>query len=216
MPDRPASGSVRAGGELDHRSWYEPLDILDAIDVKPGSTCVDLGCQTGAFTIPLAGRVGKDGRVYAVDSSVANLDLLKARKPGANMTTLRAELSDTRLPAAFADLVLAAFSLTTAGNPGAVLSEAARLLKPGGRLAVVEWRPVAPPPGPPLDRRIRNDRLQRLMETYGFSAVKRVREGAVYYTLSAEKGSAPAVKPKTTGMAKPASSKPAMNKPPRW
>ena len=189
MPMRPAGG-----GPGDRRSWYDAEDILEAISVKPGTVCADLGCGSGEFTFLMAHRVGKDGKVYAVDSSVAALDQLKIKKPGVNIVTLRADLSDTHLAAASCDLVLAAFTLSGASDAGGVLAEAARLLKPDGRLAVVEWRPVPPPPGPPIERRIRSDRMQRLVENHGFVAPQRLREGAVFYTLLSQKAK-PVVKP---------------------
>ncbi len=198
MPDTGMPGGTDRGGSGrdDHRAWYDPEDILDAIGVKPGSVCADLGCGVGTFTMPLARRAGKDGRVYAVDASVAALDMLKVKKPGVTITTLRAELSETRLPTGSCDLVLLPFSLSYASGAGAILSEAARLLKDGGRVAVVEWRPVPPPPGPPMSSRTRSDRMQRLLESHGFVNVKRVREGAVYYTLVAEKGK-PSTRPQS-------------------
>jgi ubiquinone/menaquinone biosynthesis C-methylase UbiE len=178
-------------GEPARRTWFDPEDILNAVGVTPGLICVDLGCQTGLFTFPLARKVGGGGKVYAVDDSVSDLDILKARKPGQNIVTLRADLHDTKLPTAFCDLVLLAFSLTEVADMGAVVAEAARLLKNGGRVAVVEWQPVPPPPGPPMDRRIRSDRMERLLERYGFGATRRVRQGAVYYTIVATKGAPP-------------------------
>jgi ubiquinone/menaquinone biosynthesis C-methylase UbiE len=187
MADKPMRLAT-PGLDQEHRTWYDPEDILDAINVKAASTCVELGCGEGAFTYPLARRVGKDGRVYAVDTSLAALDQLKIKKPGVNIVTLRADLSETRLPAAVCDLVLATFALSTVPDAGAVLAEAARLLKADGRLAVIDWRPVPPPPGPPIDSRIRTDRMQRLLENHGFIGARRLREGSVYYTLLAQKG----------------------------
>lgn len=184
MPRRPDA----AGHDQDRRTWYDPDELLDAISVKTGATIADLGCGSGTFTFLLAKRVGHDGRVYAIDASVAALDLLKLGKPGTNIVTLRADLAETRLTAASCDLVLLAFSLSGVLDPGAVLAEAARLLKPDGRLAVLEWRPVPPPPGPAIERRVRADRMQRLLETHGFVAIQRLREGAVYYTMVAQKG----------------------------
>lgn len=194
MDDRPRRPDT-AGHDSDRRAWYDPEELLDAITVKSGAVCADLGCGSGTFTFLLAKRVGIDGRVYAIDTSVAALDLLKLRKPGTNIVTLRADLSETRLTAACCDLVLLGFSLSSAPDAGAVLAEAARLLKPDGRLAVIEWRPVPPPPGPAIERRIRGDRMERLLETHGFVAVQRLREGAVYYTLLAQKGKPVAARP---------------------
>lgn len=183
--------------DQDRRTWYDPQDILDAINIKAGSVCADLGCGSGTFTFPLAQRVGMSGKVYAVDASVAALDQLKIKKPGVNIVTLRAELTETRLPSGSCDLVLLAFQLSDSTNPGGLLAEAARLLKDDGRLALVEWRPVAPPPGPPIERRIRSDRAQRMLETHGFCNVQRLREGAVYYTLVARKAKAGPTRPQT-------------------
>jgi len=181
----------------DRRAWYDAQEILDGFAVKAGSVCTDLGCGVGEFTFLLAHTVGPSGRVYAVDSSVAALDMLKIKKPGANIVTLRADLAETRLPAGQCDFVLMPFSLSATADAGSTLAEAARLLKPDGRIGVVEWRPSPPPPGPPMVQRIRSDRLQRLLENHGFTAVQRLREGAVYYSLVARKGkaAAPATRP---------------------
>ena len=193
VPTRPAT----AGAEQDKRAWYDVEELLDVIGIKAGTTCADLGCGSGTFTIPLAKRVGRDGKVYAVDASVTALDQLKIKKPGVNIVTLRAELTETRLPPACCDLALLAFALSTSPDAAGILIEAARLLKPDGRLAVVEWRPVPPPPGPPMARRLRDDRMQYMLETHGFAGTQRLREGAVYYTLISRKGkpAAPAATP---------------------
>jgi ubiquinone/menaquinone biosynthesis C-methylase UbiE len=205
LPVRP----LAPHSDQSRRTWYDPEDILDPIQVKPGLICADLGCGAGEFTYLLARRVGADGRVYAVDPSVAALDQLKIKKPGVNIVTLRADLTETHLALACCDLVLLSFSLSTAPDAGGVLAEAARLLKPDGRLAVVDWRPVPPPPGPPLDRRIRSDRMQRMIESHGFVAVQRLREGAVFYTLVAQKG-----KPGPAQPARPLPARPSV-RPPR-
>lgn len=196
QPRRPAG----AAPDSERRTWYDPEELLDAINIKAGTVCADLGCGAGAFTFLMAKRVGPAGKVYAIDSSVAALDQLKLRRPGVNIVTLRADLSETRLSAATCDLVLVAFALSAGVSPGAVLSEAARLLKPSGRLALIEWRPTPPPPGPPMDRRIRGDRMERMLESHGFAAVQRLREGAVYYTLVAQKSKpGPVAPPRSTG-----------------
>lgn len=187
MADMPRHPDA-TGPDRDRRSWYDPEELLEVVNVKAGAVCADLGCGSGTFTFLLAKRVGNEGRVYAVDTSLAALDLLKVKKPGANIVTLRAELTETRLTAASCDLVLLAFTLSSSVDSGGVLAEAARLLKPDGKLALIEWRPVPPPPGPPIDRRIRSDRMQRLLETHGFVGTQHLREGAVYYTLLAQKG----------------------------
>jgi len=116
--------------------WATALStLLPPLDVA------DFGCGTGVLSVEL-GRWAK--RVVAIDRSASSLEQAKARAEKAgltNLTFLEADLHKLPLPAAKKDLVVISQSLHHVTEPEGVLHEAARLLKPGGRIVVLELMP---------------------------------------------------------------------------
>src|SRR6266511_3732489 len=99
-------------------------------------TVADLGCGTGALAAELAPRVRK---VVAVDRSAEMLRAARKRLAGArNVEIHEARLEALPLPDASCDAALAVLVLSYLEEPAAALREAARVLRPGGRLVVVE------------------------------------------------------------------------------
>lgn len=104
--------------------------------LPPGWAVADLGCGSGALTAALAPHVGK---VVGVDQSAAMLKAARRRLEGVpNVELHRAGLEALPLPAAACDAALAVLVLAYVPEVAPVLAEAARILKPGGRLAVVD------------------------------------------------------------------------------
>ncbi len=164
-------------GRLDdpeRRRWLPPEDVLDLLDIREGMTVADVGAGTGYFALPLAERVGSAGSVLAVDIQPEMLDRLAANlrgRPEAGRVHPSVGAADrTGLPDSCADLVLLANVWHEVDDHGAVLTEAARLLKPGGRLAILDWRTdVEQPPGPPLEHRVSPARTYIALEDAGWT-----------------------------------------------
>lgn len=118
--------------------------IAGAIDPAEGGRWADLGAGAGAFTLALADLLGPAADLIAVDldgGALAWLDAeLRRRFPSARLQTLRQDFRDP-LPigAGALDGVLAANSLHFLADRGSVLAAVRRLLRPGGRLVVVEY-----------------------------------------------------------------------------
>ena len=153
----------------------DPERLFAALHLQPGEAVLDLGCGEGRYTLPLASRVGPGGSVYAVDLWEEGLALLRARADQeglANLRIIRADASrPLPLPGGCIDLALLAtvlHDLAEAGQAKGALAEVARLVKPGGRLAIVEFKKVAGPPGPPLAIRLAPDEVNALLRPYGF------------------------------------------------
>jgi ubiquinone/menaquinone biosynthesis C-methylase UbiE len=135
--------------------------------VQPGMTCVDLGCGTGVFAFPMARLVGDSGKVFAVDSTVQMLDFLRTKAPPPNLVLVQGDVTGTGLPAGIADLCLVAFVLHEINEPARILDESFRLLKPGGKAVIVEWR-MESDKGPPSAIRISPEKADELLKEAGF------------------------------------------------
>jgi ArsR family transcriptional regulator len=118
------------------RLWAAALSSL-----LPPLEVVDFGCGTGVLTVELARWAG---HVTAIDRSGSALGKAKAeaaRQGLSNITFLEADLHALPLPNASVDLVVVSQSLHHVDSIEHVLAEGARLLKPGGRLVVLELLP---------------------------------------------------------------------------
>jgi ubiquinone/menaquinone biosynthesis C-methylase UbiE len=113
-------------------------------------TVVDIGSGPGRFTIPIAKLIAP-GEVYAIDVDEDSLEELQRRAKEEGMTNVNVVRADVTkgipLPEGLADLALLANVLHDFIHEGAsqvVLSNVKRLLKPGGRVAVFEFKLASP------------------------------------------------------------------------
>jgi ubiquinone/menaquinone biosynthesis C-methylase UbiE len=149
-----------------------PELLVEIGGVKVMTDCVDLGCGTGTFTLPMAEIVGRWGKVHAVDDSQEMLDILKSRNPQKNVLVVKADFTQTGLDDGIVEFCLAAFVLHEIKEPEKLLAEAYRLLKPYGRFLVVEWRAEFDNPGPPQKIRLTMEKMEELFAGAGFKDFK--------------------------------------------
>jgi ubiquinone/menaquinone biosynthesis C-methylase UbiE len=117
--------------------------LLKALDLKPGQVVCDMGCGNGFYTLPIAEAVGEKGRVLAVDIQPEMLRMLAARAGEAelkNIELLEGTQVDPKLPAASCDLILLVDVYHEFSHPRQMLAAMRKALKPGGRIALAEFR----------------------------------------------------------------------------
>jgi len=150
-------------------AWQKPHQVIEALALKPDAVVADLGAGTGYFSVRLARMVPK-GRVYAVDvepDMVKYLGERAARENLKNMIAVAAAPGDARLPAQ-ADLVLLVDVYHHIGERERYFRSLAGSLKPGGRLAVIDFRLDAKR-GPPRDARVAPERVKAELKAAGYA-----------------------------------------------
>ena len=130
-----------------HHRWRERA--ADRAELAPGEAALDVCCGTGDLAIELARRVGPDGRVVGCDFSEPMLEA--ARRKGDGIEGLRFEWADALdLPHADGsfDAVTVGFGVRNLADLERGLAEMTRVLRPGGRLVILE---ITQPRRPPLE-----------------------------------------------------------------
>jgi ubiquinone/menaquinone biosynthesis C-methylase UbiE len=155
----------------ERRKWLHAEAILGMAGLAPGMTFADIGCGEGYFAIPAARIVGPAGRVIAADINPESIERLKenaARERLANVEGLVGG-SESLIPCAgCADVAFLGTVLHDFEDPAAALRNIRDALKPGGRLANLDWKKIRTQHGPPLEVRMDEVEASRLISEAGF------------------------------------------------
>jgi ubiquinone/menaquinone biosynthesis C-methylase UbiE len=171
--------------------FVNPGKIIENLDLRPSMAVADFGCGSGHYSIGAARIVGKSGKVYAIDIQQEMLGYVRsqAKLEGiSNIETIWADLETsnaTRLKENSVDLVIISNILFQAENKNRIIQEAFRILKNGGRAAIIEWdvESQAQGFGPPMDSRIMSQKAKSLFEEAGFELEKEFNPGEHHYGL---------------------------------
>ena len=153
-------------------AWQKPREILEALALQPDAVVADVGAGTGYFTVRLAQRV-PNGRVYAIDTEPQMVKHLASRARETGLNNVMAVLGtpdDPRIPAR-ADVVLFVDVYHHIEKRERYFANIARALKPGGRVAIVDFRMDAPQ-GPPRNARIEPDQVKAELKTAGYELAR--------------------------------------------
>lgn len=131
-----------------HRLWKHFAVQLAA--VRAGDRVLDVAGGTADLSLAFARRVGREGQVWLTDINHAMLSLGRDRVTdhGHPLPVAQCDAERLPFPAGYFDCVTVAFGLRNMTHKDIALTEMSRVLKPGGRLLVLEfskvWQPLAP------------------------------------------------------------------------
>lgn len=171
----------------ERQARWNPPHFLQQFAIQPGQAALDLGCGPGFWTLPLADLVGASGKVWALDVSQEMLNTLAEQQPPAHVIPVLGELPQIGLATAVTDFIWTAFVYHEVD--GDLTAEMLRVSRPGGQVAILEWRPdAADQSGPPGDHRVWPDQIKLALQQAGFIQVAEAWRDANAYVITAYKG----------------------------
>lgn len=149
-------------------TWQLPDRVIAALNLKPGQIVADIGAGTGYFSVRLA-KSKAASKVYAADiepSMVSYLRERAAKERLNNMIAVQAAADQPNLPEPV-DLVLIVDTYHHIGDREAYFRKLAKSLKPGGRVAIIDFKPDSPE-GPPKEFRFPLKKFKSEMGKAGY------------------------------------------------
>jgi SAM-dependent methyltransferase len=150
-------------------AWQMPSRVIEALALKPGQIVADVGAGTGYFSTRLAKAAAKP-TVFAVDiepKMVAYLTTRAASEHLGNLRAVQASAASPNLPEPV-DVVLVVDTFHHIGSRAAYFAGVRKSLRPGGRVAIVDFRKDAPGDGPPPAFRFTPDQITADLTAAGF------------------------------------------------
>jgi len=158
-------------------AWQKPDELVAALGLLPGAVAADVGSGPGYFALRLARAVGPGGRVYGLDVEPLMTRLLKERAAAAGLSNVVPVLAPDGdgLPPEPCDLILLVNAFHHFPDGPGYLARLAGALKPGGRLALVEFHEGELPVGPPPDHKVTRAAIDAAVRAAGLAVVEEPR-----------------------------------------
>ncbi len=153
----------------DRDAWQKPHEVIQALQLKPDAVIADIGSGTGYFSARFANMVPK-GRIYGIDTEPDMVKYLsdRAKREGLkNIYSVQAKPGDPQLPEK-ADLVMLVDVYHHVDNREHYFRQLLGSLKPGGRLAIIDFT-MESPTGPPRSARIAPEQVKTELQRAGYA-----------------------------------------------
>lgn len=153
-------------------AWQKPDELVAALGLRRGAVVADLGAGTGYLTRRLAEAVGPEGTVFAVETEpnlVVHLRTRAEREGTRNVVPVLGSADHPRLPAGLVDVIVILDTYHHFDDRRTYLPALRRFLRPGGRVAVVDWHKRELPVGPDLAHKLAREQVLGEMQASGFT-----------------------------------------------
>jgi cyclopropane fatty-acyl-phospholipid synthase-like methyltransferase len=155
-------------------AWQMPEKVMEALKLKPGQRVADIGAGTGYFTVRLA-KSPAAPKVYGVDLEPSMVNYIReraAREGLQNVMAVQASEDNPHLPEPV-DLVLIVDTYHHIGNREAYFRRLTNSLRPGGRIAIIDFRKDSPE-GPPVEFRFAPEKVEAEMQAAGYALAEKL------------------------------------------
>ena len=169
--------------------FCKPQDNVLQMGLKEGMRIADLGSGVGHYALAAAPIIGPEGSIYAVDIQENVLKTLKreATERGfSNIHTVWGDIEQpfgTKLKSGILDAVILANTLFQLEEKEPAIDEIKRILKPSGKILLVDWAGCYSDIGPPENQVFEEHKAERFFIEKGFHKEKAFRAGPHNYAL---------------------------------
>jgi len=162
----------------ERESEEQPQLVIDALEIKPGQTIADLGAGSGYYSFRIAPLVGPAGKVLAIDIEPRMLEAIaeRARREHVgNVATVHSSAQDPNLAPGSVDLLFMVDVYHELEYPYEMMTKVRAALKPGGRVALIEYRAEDPEVAIKPLHKMSERQVRREMQAAGFKHLQTVR-----------------------------------------
>jgi ubiquinone/menaquinone biosynthesis C-methylase UbiE len=156
--------------------FLQPEEIIRQLNIRKETIVADFGCGAGYFTIPLA-KIVEEGKVYALDILDTALESVQSRARLEGFFNIEARVCDLEKPKGSklednsVDLAWLANILFQSSKKADIIKEAGRILKKGGEMVIIDWKPNQPM-GPPKELIISPKSVKEIAKNQGLNFEK--------------------------------------------
>jgi ubiquinone/menaquinone biosynthesis C-methylase UbiE len=175
------------------KSSFDLINVdkfFNELNLQKGISFLDVACGRGAYCLTASEIVGEKGKVYGVDLWAEGIELLKAAADEKEASNIAAMVSNAGKKIPVDDQSIDVCLMATVLHDfvedkidQAVFPETVRVVKPGGILAIMEFKKIDGPPGPPRHIRLAPEQVNDLLTPFGFKRVHFVDVGPYNYLM---------------------------------
>lgn len=169
--------------------FINPEAIVSKMDFFDGMNVADFGCGTGYFSLAIGKKLGEKGVVYALDILPQKIEVVTSQARNQGLTNIIPKRANIEKPGGSGleddsmDLVVLKDVLFQNKNKSDIVAEGKRVLKPGGKLMIVEWKTDDYSIGPAQELRISKEAAMEMAQKQGFGFEREIDTGNFHYGL---------------------------------
>jgi len=168
--------------------FTDPVKNLKAFGLSENMIVADLGAGSGFYTIPAAEMVSR-GKVYAIEIQKDFLITIKNKATENHLNNIEYLLGDiekiggTKLKDSIVDAVIVSNILFQVEEKDKLITEIKRILKPIGKVLLIDWSDSSYPIGPSTDKIISKNKAKEMFEKEGFVLEREIDAGIHHYGM---------------------------------